>query len=131
MTFAADQVNLPDVLAEVRAVFADYECALVSNDVARLDQLFWHSMQTLRYGASENLYGYDAIATFRAQRHGQGLTREITHTHITTIGRDFGLTHIEFQRPGNPRIGRQTQTWVRFAEGWRVVSAHVSWMEPT
>ena len=129
MTLAAEHVNLPDVVDEVHAVFAVYERALVTNDVGCLDQLFWQSAHTLRYGASENLYGYDAIAAFRAQRPGQGLMREITRTSITTFGKDFAVTHIEFERPGNVRIGRQTQTWVRFAEGWRVVSAHVSWME--
>lgn len=131
MTLIAEQVNLPDVFAEVRAVFAEYERALVNNDVACLDKLFWKSAQTVRYGTGENLYSHEAIASFRAQRPGQGLMRQISQTSIITFGQDFGLTHIEFQRQGNPRIGRQTQTWVRFAEGWRVVSAHVSWMDMT
>jgi hypothetical protein len=129
MTHAADDINLPDVLAEVGLVFAQYERALVCNDVAGLDALFWQSPHTLRYGAGENLYGYAAIASFRALRPSQGLAREISRTSITTFGRDVAVANIEFIRAGNPRIGRQSQTWVRFAEGWRVVAAHVSWME--
>lgn len=129
MTHASDSINLPDVLAEVGQVFAQYERALVSNDVACLDRLFWQSPHTLRYGAGENLYGYAAIAAFRARRPAQGLAREVRQVSITTFGRDVAVANIEFMREGNPRIGRQTQTWVRFAEGWRVVAAHVSWME--
>jgi hypothetical protein len=131
MTHAAADINLPDVLAEVGQVFAQYERALVSNDVVSLDTLFWQSPHTLRYGAGENLYGYAAIASFRALRPGQGLAREISRASITTFGRDVAVANIEFMRAGNPRIGRQSQTWVRFTEGWRVVAAHVSWMEPS
>uniref|UniRef100_E6PK75 DUF4440 domain-containing protein n=1 Tax=mine drainage metagenome TaxID=410659 RepID=E6PK75_9ZZZZ len=122
-------INLPDVLAEVEDVFARYEQALVSNDVNSLDALFWNSPHTLRYGATENLYGFDAIAAFRAQRPSQGLARRIRRRSITTFGRDFAVVNIEFERSGNPRVARQSQTWVRFEQGWRVVAAHVSWME--
>jgi hypothetical protein len=121
-------INLPDVLAEVTAAFAQYEDALVNNKVEVLDALFWNSPHTLRYGAGENLYGYDAIQAFRAGRPSQGLARTVTRTAITTYGRDFATTNIEFQREGSPRIGRQSQTWLRLPEGWRVVSAHVSLM---
>jgi hypothetical protein len=122
-------INLPDVLAEVEDMFTRYEQALVSNDVGSLDALFWNSAHTLRYGVTENLYGFDAIAAFRAQRPGQGLARRIRRRSITTFGRDFAVANIEFERSGNPRVGRQSQTWVRFEQGWRVVAAHVSWME--
>lgn len=125
------RINAPDVLAEVQAAFASYERALVNNDVRQLDLLFWASPQTLRYGAGENLYGHDAIAAFRSQRPAMGLERTIRRTSITTFGTDFAVANIEFARAGNPRIGRQTQSWVRFDEGWRVVAAHVSWMETT
>jgi hypothetical protein len=119
-------INLPEVLAEVTAQFARYEQALTGNDVAVLDELFWNSPHTLRYGAGENLYGYDAIAAFRAQRPAQGLQREVLRTAITTYGRDFATANIEFRRAGSERTGRQSQTWVRMPEGWRVVAAHVS-----
>lgn len=122
------EINLPDVLAEVTAQFARYEKALVSNDVAVLDELFWKSPLTLRYGTTENLYGYDEIAAFRAARPSRGLAREVRRTVITTYGRDLATTNIEFQRIGSDRLGRQSQTWMRTAEGWRVVSAHVSLM---
>ena len=119
-------INIPEVLAEVTAQFARYEQALTGNDVAVLDELFWHSPHTLRYGAGENLYGYEEIAAFRAARPSQGLEREVLRTAITTYGRDFATANIEFRRSGSPRTGRQSQTWVRMPGGWRVVAAHVS-----
>ncbi|CUR70194.1 oxalurate catabolism protein HpxZ [Achromobacter xylosoxidans] len=121
-------INLPDVVAEVTVAFARYEVALVGNQVEVLDELFWNSPHTLRYGAAENLYGYDAIRAFRAGRSPQGLARRVLRTAITTYGRDFATTNIEFQRDGSDRIGRQSQTWMRTPQGWRVVSAHVSLM---
>lgn len=120
------EINLPEVVAEVQAQFARYEKALVSNDVAELDALFWNSAHTLRYGATENLYGIEAIRAFRAARPAQGLARTLLKTVITTYGRDFASANCEFQREGNPRTGRQSQTWMRTLEGWRVVAAHVS-----
>ncbi|CAB3848497.1 oxalurate catabolism protein HpxZ [Achromobacter mucicolens] len=121
-------INLPDVVAEVTAVVERYEVALVSNDVEVLDALFWNSPHTLRYGAGENLYGYDEIRAFRAQRSPQGLARQVLRTAITTYGRDFATANLEFQRDGSTRTGRQSQTWMRTPEGWRVVAAHVSLM---
>jgi len=122
-------INLPDVLAQVNAVFDEYERALVSNDVPTLDRLFWNSVHTLRYGAGENLYGYDAIQAFRSGRPSKGLARRITARSVTTFGTDFAVANVEFRRDGSERIGRQTQTWVRMPEGWRVVAAHVSLMQ--
>lgn len=121
-------INLPDVRAELEAVFWRYEQALVGNDVAVLDELFWDSPHTLRYGASENLYGYAEIQAFRAARPAAGLERAITRRVITTYGRDFATANIEFTRAGSDRIGRQSQTWMRTPAGWRVVAAHVSLM---
>ena len=122
------EINLPDVLAEVTAVVQRYETALVTNDVPVLDELFWHSPHTLRYGAGENLYGYDALQAFRAARPSQGLARRVLRTAITTYGTDFATANLEFQRDGSDRIGRQSQTWMRTPDGWRVVAAHVSVM---
>ena len=121
-------INIPEVLAEVTAAFERYEVALVGNDVAVLDELFWNSPHTLRYGATENLYGYDAIRAFRAGRPSAGLARTLGRTVITSYGRDFATANTEFHRAGSERIGRQSQTWVRTPEGWRVVAAHVSLM---
>jgi hypothetical protein len=120
------EINLPDVLAEVTAAFDRYERALVGNDVAVLDELFWESPHTLRYGVTENLYGYDEIRAFRAARPAQGLERVLLKTVITTYGRDFATANVEFQRAASSRPGRQSQTWMRTPQGWRVVSAHVS-----
>ncbi len=119
-------INLPDVLAEVTAQCERYENALTGNDVAVLDELFWRSPHTLRYGATENLYGYEAIQAFRAGRSPAGLQRTVLKNVITTYGRDFATCNLEFQRVGSNKTGRQSQTWMRTPEGWRVVAAHVS-----
>ena len=125
----ADEINLPEVLAEVRAAFERYEDALVNNRVEVLDELFWTSPLTVRYGAAENLYGIDEIRAFRQARPAAGLARTLARTVITTYGRDCATAMTEFRRAGNPRVGRQSQTWVRLPEGWRVVAAHVSVVE--
>jgi hypothetical protein len=119
-------INKPDVVAEVQAAFDRYEQALVSNDVQVLDELFWNSPLTIRYGATENLYGYEEIQSFRAGRSAQGLARTLARTVITTYGQDMATANTEFMRAGVARVGRQSQTWMRTAAGWRVVSAHVS-----
>lgn len=120
------QINLPHVLAEMEVAFARYEDALVNNKVDVLDELFWNSPHTLRYGATENLYGFEAIQAFRASRPSQGLQRTCMNTVITTYGEDFATANTEFQRDGVARTGRQSQTWMRTPVGWRVVAAHVS-----
>lgn len=121
------EIDLPEVVAEVQAAFARYEKALVTNDVAILDETFNKDERTIRYGAAENLYGYDEIAAFRAARSAAGLARTLTRTVITTYGRDFAVASTLFYRPALPgKVGRQMQTWVRQRAGWRVVAAHVS-----
>jgi Protein of unknown function (DUF3225) len=121
------EIDLPEIVAEVRAAFERYEQALVSNDVATLDALFRDDSRTVRYGATENLYGYDEIKAFRAGRSPVGLMRTLSKTVVTTYGRDFAVASTLFRRDSAPgKIGRQTQTWVRYDEGWRVVVGHVS-----
>ena len=120
------QINTPHILAEVQAVFERYEQAVAHNDVAVLDELFWNNPLTLRYGVAENLYGFDSIQSFRASR-SKGVERTLSNTVITTYGDDFATANTEFQSAGNPRNGRQSQTWIRTADGWRIISAHVSW----
>jgi len=124
------EINLADVVAEVTAAFGRYETALVTNDIAVLNELFRNAPYTLRYGIAENLHGHAAIAGFRAARSPVGLARTLSRTVITTFGRDFATASTEFRRDGNPKIGRQQQSWVRFAEGWRIVAAHVSMIDP-
>lgn len=119
-------INLPDIVAEVTASFLRYEKALTSNDVAVLDELFCDSPHTLRFGVTENLYGYHAIKAFRAARPAAGLQRELFNTVITSYGRDFAVANTEYRRTGSERTGRQSQTWLRTQLGWQVVSAHVS-----
>lgn len=119
-------INDPAVLAQVEAAFARYEAALVGNDVAVLDELFWGSAHTIRYGPAESLYGQDEILAFRKARPSQGLARTLRRTVITTFGADMTTANTEFTREGSAMIGRQSQTWVKLPDGWRVVSAHVS-----
>lgn len=121
-------INQPAVLADVTAAFYRYEQALVSNDIAELDALFWHDARTVRLGAGENLYGIDAIRAFRAARPAAGLARQLHNTVITTFGEDMAVCSTEFTREGTQKIGRQQQTWVRFSDGWRIVAAQVSVM---
>ncbi len=122
------RINQPDVLAAVTAAFQRYEQALVSNDVAVLDELFWHDARTVRLGAGENLYGIEEIRAFRQARPAAGLARTLRNTVITTFGDDFAVCSTEFTRAGSDRIGRQQQSWVRMTDGWRIVAAQVSLM---
>lgn len=121
------EIDHPETLAEVTAAFRRYEAALVSNDVAVLDELFRNDPRTLRYGIGENLYGYAEIAAFRSARSPLNLAREISRTVISTYGRDMAVASTLFNRVSAPgKVGRQMQTWVKFPEGWRIVAAHVS-----
>jgi AtzH-like len=121
------EIDLPEVVAEVRATFDAYEKALVSNDIAALNEFFRDDARTIRYGGGENLYGYGAIKAFRAARSAVALGRTLSRTVITTFGREFAVASTLYERPSAPgKTGRQMQTWVKFPEGWRVVAAHVS-----
>ncbi|WP_273872248.1 oxalurate catabolism protein HpxZ [Serratia odorifera] len=123
-----DYIDRPAVVAEVTAAFYRYEQALIGNDIETLDALFWHDGRTVRYGASENLYGIEQIRDFRRQRPSAGLDRRLENTVITTYGDDMAVASTEFRQEGSERIGRQMQTWVKLPVGWRIVAAHVSLM---
>jgi hypothetical protein len=121
------EINLPEVKAEVEAAFGQYEQALITNDVDTLQAIFFNSPHTIRYGITENLYGYDEIGAFRQARSPVGLMRSTSRTVITTFGHDFATAATLFHRETTPgKVGRQMQTWVRTPDGWRVVAAHVS-----
>jgi hypothetical protein len=122
-------VNDPDVLAEVTALVDAYETALMSNDVAALDGAFWNSPHTVRLGVAENLWSFDEIAAFRLGRAGGSPPRTRLRTQITTFGADFAVANVEFRRDDSGKIGRQSQTWIRAEDGWKVASAHVSLMQ--
>ena len=124
------EINIPEVVAEVTEAFTRYERALIANDVAELDALFWASPHTLRYGVGENLYGYDAIAAFRTKRPPMDLTRRLMNTVITTYGRDTATVNTEFQRIGVTATGRQSHMWLRTPVGWQIAAAHVSLLSP-
>jgi Protein of unknown function (DUF3225) len=125
------QINIPEVLAELTQAFRGYEQALLANRPEELNQYFWVSPLALRYGVAENLYGHDEIAAYRRSRSQSGGAphREIVRETITSYGREFGTTNIEYVRTKSSRRGRQSQTWVRMPEGWRIVSAHVSLLQ--
>jgi 1-carboxybiuret hydrolase subunit AtzH-like protein len=119
-------IDLPDVVAEVKAAHERYEQALVSNNDAILGASFRNDPRTVRYGNAENLYGYAEIEAYRARSSGPG-PRTLSKTVITTYGRDFAVASTLSYRAAAPgKVGRQMQTWVRFPEGWRIVAAHVS-----
>ncbi|SDB36562.1 oxalurate catabolism protein HpxZ [Bauldia litoralis] len=121
------EIDIPEVKAEVEAAFAEYERALVGNDVAVLERLFLDAPTTIRYGVTENLYGYGEIAAFRAGRPSAGLARTLEKTVITTYGTDMAVAATLFRRDAaSGKVGRQMQTWVRTPDGWRVAAAHVS-----
>ncbi|QNB08920.1 oxalurate catabolism protein HpxZ [Herbaspirillum frisingense] len=123
------EINLPEVVAEVHQAFQRYEVALTTNQVEVLDELFLDGPHTVRYGATENLVGTEAIRAFRQGRSPKNLMRTLRETVITTYGRDHAVANTEFTREGETRIGRQSHTWLRLAQGWRIVAAHVSWMD--
>lgn len=120
-------INHPQVCAELTAQFNRYQQALIDYDIVVLNELFWHDPLTVRYGVSENHYGYDEIAAYRRSCAPEDLKQVVGKSVVTTYGHDAATTNIEFGRAG--RKGRQSQTWVRMPEGWRIVTAHVSFME--
>ena len=120
------EINIPEIVAEVTESFMRYENAIVANDIDTIDSLFWDSPLTLRYGPNGTLVGHAAISAFRRARNITGFERTLKDTLITTFGRDYAVANTEFVRPGSSVIGRQSQTWMRMPEGWRIVSAHVS-----
>jgi hypothetical protein len=119
-------INDPEVVAEVRAAADAYEAALMANDLDALDGAFWASPHTVRYGVAENLYGFDEIAAFRAGRRGGSPPRRRVRTEILALGPDVAVVNVEFVRTDTGRNGRQSQTWLRTEEGWKVIAAHVS-----
>ncbi len=122
-------INLPGPLGELTKACDAYEQALMSNDLNRLDALFWDNPQTLRYGVGENLYGIAAIRNFRQRQIGGAPQRDVLRREIITFGEETGICNLEFRRHGSTRIGRQSQTWLKTPEGWRIASAHVSLMQ--
>ncbi len=122
------QINDPEVIAELRTLYPLYEAALIGNDIETLTRMFWASPYAIRFGASENLYGVDEIEAFRTSRPAVNLARRTVRLEIVSFGRDFGSITLEFERDASTGVvrGRQSQVWVRMAEGWRIVSAHVS-----
>lgn len=120
------EINHPQTLVDVTKQFDRYQRAIIDNDIAVLNELFWNNALTLRYGIGENLYGHAEIAAYRGARDPKSVARVVGKTVVTSYGRDAATTNIEFVRAG--RKGRQSQSWIRMPEGWRIVAAHVSYM---
>jgi len=130
MSIGADEVDLPPVVAEVRTVFEVYERALLANDIEALNDFFFAASSTVRFGIAEHAFGIDSV---RLQRAGLPRThpeRQLMNTVINSIGTDVAIVSTEFTAPNTTKLGRQTQTWVRFAAGWKIVAAHVSQIDP-
>lgn len=127
----SNSVNNPALVAELTEIYMKYEAALCSNDTAVLDNFFWDSADVVRFGLKENQYGAEDIRAFRNSRPGFKLEREIINLKVVTFGEDSGAVTLEFRRfiNGLERRGRQSQMWQRFPQGWKVVSAHVSFLE--
>jgi hypothetical protein len=125
------RINDPEIIAELQSLYPKYEAALIANDAEALTRMFWASPHALRFGVGENLYGIEQIDAFRKGRSPANLARTVMRLDIVTFGRDFGSITLEFERAVDGKIisGRQSQVWVRFPEGWRIVSAHVSVLE--
>ena len=122
------EVNISEVVADVRVVFDRYNRAVDDNDVAVMNEMFWDSPHTVRYGRAENLYGHGDIAVYCTTRKTR-IERSYPRTVITSFGRDFAIAWTETCNKGSAAFGRQSQTWVRTDQGWRIVAAHVSNME--
>ncbi len=122
------KINDPEVIAELQALYPLYEQALVTNDVEKLVEMFWAGPQVMRFGANENLYGPEEIEAFRKGRPAANLARTVKRLDIVSFGRDFASITLEFERQVGASLirGRQSQIWVRFEVGWRIVQAHVS-----
>ncbi|HEY3673214.1 MAG TPA: oxalurate catabolism protein HpxZ [Acidimicrobiia bacterium] len=121
-------VNDPEVVQEVAAEFARYETALLGNDVDALIGFFRDGPETVRYGFDDAQYGSEEVSAFRRSQPVAAPPRELRRTVITTFGREFAVVDTEFVPDGSSVVGRQSQTWLRTDQGWRVVSAHVSWL---
>ncbi len=123
--------NISEVVTEVRDLFERYEQALIDKNIDVLDATFWNSPHTIRYAATEHGYGFDEIHAHRVARPpGPGTKEKRIRLEILTLGRDLATVNLEYKVRGRDRIGRQSQTWVRFPDlGWKVVAAHVSMLE--
>ena len=126
----ADDVDRVDVRREIEALFHDYEAALMRNDAAALNGYFWRDVRVTRYGIADLQLGHDALVAFRAATPSPSFTRDLRHLRITTFGADMAVAMTEFVRSDTRKLGLQTQTWVRMADGWKIVSAHVSMIDP-
>lgn len=126
MSITPDQIQRPEVVAELRGLFEQYEAALMANDVQALNDFFWCSPHVTRYGIADRQWGHDELVAYRASVPAPNFSRALHDVRITTFGADMAVAMCEFTRSDTPLRGFQTQTWVRLPTGWKIVSAHVS-----
>ena len=123
------KVNIPEIIEEVTEAFMSYEKALTENNVEMINHLFWDDPKTLRYGPNGTLVSHAALAAFRRDRVTNGVRRTLKNTSIVTFGQDFAVANTEASDENVPGTGRQSQTWVRTDHGWKIVAAHVSYLQ--
>jgi hypothetical protein len=120
-------INLPDVLEGFMPAYMEYQKAVDTNDIETMNKLFWNSPQTVRFGPVGSLIGYDMISSYRRERVGHvSSERTLRNTVITTFGRDFAVTNTETMKQGSTVVGRQSQSWLKTEDGWKIIAAHVS-----
>ena len=123
------EINNPEIVEEMTDAFMSYEKALKDNDVKMINHLFWNDPKTLRYGPNGTLISHAALSAFRRDRKTEGVRRKLKNTQIITFGRDFAVANTEADDESEPGTLRQSQTWARTADGWKIVSAHVSYLQ--
>lgn len=120
------ELDRPDVVAQVRAAFGRYERALAAGDVPTMTELFWDDPRCLRYGVADRQRGAAEIAVWRRVHPSVPPGRRLRETQVLAVDDATAVVNTLFEYPDATVEGRQTQVWVRFAEGWRIVAAHVS-----
>ena len=106
-------INHTEVVSEVTAIFLDYESALMANDVEALNNFFWDSTATTRYGIADKQLGHAALVAYRKGVPAPDFTRTLHDVRITAFGPDMAIAMCEFKRSDTALHGFQTQTWVR------------------
>jgi hypothetical protein len=126
MSIAGQDINHSEIVQEVTRVFLDYEGALMRNDVQALNEFFWDHGAVTRYGIADKQLGHSALVAYRKTVPPPDFKRSLHDVRITAFGPDVAVAMCEFKRTDTTLHGFQTQTWVRMARGWKIVSAHVS-----
>ncbi|HVH24437.1 MAG TPA: AtzH-like domain-containing protein [Pseudonocardia sp.] len=120
------ELDRSEVVAQVRAAFDRYERALADGDLAVLTELFWADPRCVRFGVADRQQGAAEITDWRRANQGVPAGRRLSETRVLAVADHTAVVTTLFGYPGRAVDGRQSQLWVRFPEGWRIVAAHVS-----